>query len=85
MRRKVYKGQLFHQGEHEPRDAYVAADNQKQVAEVVGCSLYHIQQYWSILPDNALLRKWVEAFRNPLKIVWEDLPFKGHGVRPVIG
>ena len=84
MMRKVFKGILFKKGEHEPRDAYIAADNQKQVAEVANCSLYHIQRYWHNIKFNAMHRLSSEAFKHPLTIIWGEAP-QHHGKRPRIG
>lgn len=84
MRRKVFKGQLFKEGEHEPRDAYIAANNQKQVAEVAGCSLYYIQKCLSNIGFNPMHRLSNEAFKHPLTIIWGEAP-QHHKERPIIG
>ena len=84
MRRKVFKGQLFKKGEHEPRDAYIAADNQQQVADIANCSLYTIQKYWMNTGFNALHHLSSEAFTHPLTIIWGEAP-QHHGTRPPIG
>ena len=84
MRRKVFKGQLFKEGEHEPRDAYIAADNQKQVADIANCSLYTIQKYWQDIGFNATHHLNSEAFMHPLTIIWGEAP-QPHRERPRIG
>ena len=84
MRRKVFKGQLFKEGEHEPRDAYIAADNQRQVAAIANCSLSHIQKNWQNIGENLLHRLSSAAYKKPLTIVWGEAP-QHHRERPRIG
>ncbi|KKM70374.1 hypothetical protein LCGC14_1441330 [marine sediment metagenome] len=43
---KVWGGLMFSPGDRNPHRCLVAAANQRDAAEVCGCSMYHFARYW---------------------------------------
>jgi hypothetical protein len=65
-RLKVYGGMPLNK-DHIQERAVAAVFNQKELAELTGCSLYEIRGWWCETGNKEELEK---ALANPHKLIW---------------
>jgi len=63
---KVYGGELFNK-KHKQERVVVAVHNQKELAQLTGCSLYYVRGWWCETGNEKELKK---ALARPHTLIW---------------